>query len=101
MKFLLIALTLFQLFLPFIARSGTNRGVLVNTPCGPVVNSTFYLIFDDGTVTEGKTDADGRWKGVGPISNKVTFRNSFSWLERRVIDGRVDFHAFSKQCLSG
>lgn len=101
MRLLLIVLTLSQMFLPFISKSGTNIGILVNTPCGPVINDIFYLVFDDGTVVEGKTDADGEWKGVGPVSTKVTFRNSFVWLTRQVIDRRVYFHAFSRQCLSG
>lgn len=87
------------LFLPFIQRQGTNTTVYVNSPSGPLENVWFSVTYHlpDGSkkLMEGKTDATGYWRHVGPVgATFVEYQSIFAWFGKAPGKDGVYFHDF-------
>ena len=100
MRYILVVFLLsISLFLPFIQRQGTNTTVYVSSSSGPLENIWFSVTYHlpDGSkkLVEGKTDATGYWRHVGPVgATFVEYQSIFAWFGKAPDKNGVYFHEF-------
>ena len=95
----MVVLLAVSLFLPFVQRQGINTTVFVNSPGGPLENVWFSVTYQmpDGTkkLVEGKTDATGYWRHVGPVGAVfVEYQSIFAWVGKIPDKDGVYFHEY-------